>query len=78
MWRPHRQRRRFSGAERRSDTTSQHAGRPVTLEKWGIATAVLTAFRKICKLRPFLDWLTTPCFGHYESQVFWEVKTDDD
>jgi hypothetical protein len=39
---------------RREDRTRLHSmlAGPVTLEKWGIATAVLTAFREICELRP--------------------------
>jgi|694.fasta_scaffold99163_1 hypothetical protein len=41
---------------------------PVTLEKRGIATAVLTAFREICELRPMYCELgphTAPHFHAY-------------
>jgi hypothetical protein len=48
----HRQRRRFFW--RREDPTRLHSmlAGPVTLERWAIATAVLTAFREMCELRP--------------------------
>jgi hypothetical protein len=40
---------------RQEDRTRLHSmlAGPVTLEKCAIATAVLTAFREICELRPY-------------------------
>jgi hypothetical protein len=44
----------------REDRTRLHSmlAGPGTLEKWGIATTVLTAFREICKLRRFQNKVT--------------------
>jgi len=51
-WR-YRSPRRFSNAERIGHDFAACWHGPVTLEKRGIATALLTAFRKICELRPY-------------------------
>jgi hypothetical protein len=51
---PHRQRRRFSGAERIGHDFTVMLACPVPLENCGIATAVLTAFCEICELCPLV------------------------